>query len=725
MIKILGLFFLMLLSSCNHNVSNFKELVIKDGDTIVAKAYYNTIDNTWYDKADTKSAKKTELNIGNKTYKVKFLNDSTQIGEEKTVDDILFGCGKDDEVIIPCENNVVSLNGVKITDNTEYTAIYRGAKVSIGFVPQGEFTKKGFTHNGWYNRDDNEKKPFIFSTNEADGDKIYKDTIFDIKWEKNVEPTLYKLTVKGDGRTVDTAYYDPISKMWYNTNEENKEQKSAVLMPDGIDRAYRVSFDFNGDGREEKFKNVLTTFIGYGKDVKAEIFKGASDNVPLDGYSITEDTELVTMWDKVLLGDVEPPTKEGSTFIGWFSGDVEYNAQSPITSDITLTARWRQIAYKTLKLSINEENDEYNEIYYYGDDKKWYSKIENGLLLTKNRVSDIKDRTLGSMGFSAYSIFQTNNPTDTQVDDFSFSPYTFGKVENGELKRDNTIHIEIIDENDYVDKTTHKIKVDSIDDDVIVLGRYIDNTVGENISMTSNNPKYTFGGWYVKVNDIIENIADYKLKRNMTVVFSAKWNEVSQSNPEQTQTVDNVKKLYIHNSNDMVLATAYYKNGKWYSDTNTTNEIFDVMVYNKSSSHSLMSREEQVHIVDETRPPKEGRYTTYYYTFNLSGFGVGGEGKLRIGGEVKANATEDNQKNLYCVLTGCSITEDTHLYEIWKPNYLSNNGKVQRPQYTPSKERHTFTGWFKSGENTPFDFENTIVDSSFTIEARFTPIATE
>ena len=35
------------------------------------------------------------------------------------------------------------------------------------------------------------------------------------------------------------------------------------------------------------------------------------------------------------------PTKEGYTFIGWYSGESEWNFETPVTADLTLTAKWQ------------------------------------------------------------------------------------------------------------------------------------------------------------------------------------------------------------------------------------------------------------------------------------------------------------------------------------------------------------------------------------------------
>ena len=38
----------------------------------------------------------------------------------------------------------------------------------------------------------------------------------------------------------------------------------------------------------------------------------------------------------------QTPTKEGYTFLGWYYNNKEYDFNSPVTSNIILTAKWQQ-----------------------------------------------------------------------------------------------------------------------------------------------------------------------------------------------------------------------------------------------------------------------------------------------------------------------------------------------------------------------------------------------
>ena len=156
-------------------------------------------------------------------------------------------------------------------------------------------------------------------------------------------PTFYTLTlIDRNGNEYQKIYYNIENRKWYDEN------KNTITSVDTFaDIKYEITLKcnggtFNGKSENQKILTLTSVFRGYGKDGNVKIFKGASDDVLLDEYSITEDTELVTMWDIVLLGNIDEPTKDGYTFNGWFDGDTQYNAQSEITSNITLTAHWKE-----------------------------------------------------------------------------------------------------------------------------------------------------------------------------------------------------------------------------------------------------------------------------------------------------------------------------------------------------------------------------------------------
>lgn len=63
-------------------------------------------------------------------------------------------------------------------------------------------------------------------------------------------------------------------------------------------------------------------------------------------YTVTFDTTGGSNIEKIILEkghtieNIEDPTKEGYLFVSWLKNGIEYNKETPVTEDITLTANW-------------------------------------------------------------------------------------------------------------------------------------------------------------------------------------------------------------------------------------------------------------------------------------------------------------------------------------------------------------------------------------------------
>ena len=77
------------------------------------------------------------------------------------------------------------------------------------------------------------------------------------------------------------------------------------------------------------------------EDVEIKLFEVTFDPDNKDEKLV----ETVEIGDKVT--KPENPNKEGYTFEGWFNGDEEFDFETEITEDITLTARWKKIEVPT------------------------------------------------------------------------------------------------------------------------------------------------------------------------------------------------------------------------------------------------------------------------------------------------------------------------------------------------------------------------------------------
>ena len=79
-----------------------------------------------------------------------------------------------------------------------------------------------------------------------------------------------------------------------------------------------------------------------------------------DGKFPTDETSrnvIVSSEDPIISRPAVNPIKENSKFIGWYNGEMEFNFNSDITSDITLTAKYSSFDGKVGKCNLNDEYD--------------------------------------------------------------------------------------------------------------------------------------------------------------------------------------------------------------------------------------------------------------------------------------------------------------------------------------------------------------------------------
>lgn len=65
-----------------------------------------------------------------------------------------------------------------------------------------------------------------------------------------------------------------------------------------------------------------------------------SYTVTFTGEGVTQSTQTVAEGDKAI--EPNDPVRDGFTFDGWYLGDQKYDFSTPVTGDITLTAKWNQ-----------------------------------------------------------------------------------------------------------------------------------------------------------------------------------------------------------------------------------------------------------------------------------------------------------------------------------------------------------------------------------------------
>lgn len=91
------------------------------------------------------------------------------------------------------------------------------------------------------------------------------------------------------------------------------------------------------------------------------ILTGCSDKT----YTITFDTSGGSTMNSIeikkgdTIKDIEEPTKEGYLFVNWLKDGLEYNSNTPITEDMTLTASWIEAPIITKEYTVSFVTDEY------------------------------------------------------------------------------------------------------------------------------------------------------------------------------------------------------------------------------------------------------------------------------------------------------------------------------------------------------------------------------
>lgn len=118
-----------------------------------------------------------------------------------------------------------------------------------------------------------------------------------------------------------------------------------------------------------------------------------------------------------------PPTKEGYEFSGWYNGEDSFDIKTPITSDLTLTAKWKVNEYvitfdyqntgdnesRTIEFGsiINEPNEPNKKGFVF---EGWYENLNSS-----NKWNFSKD-TMPSKNITLFSKFRKMNPEELLFD---------------------------------------------------------------------------------------------------------------------------------------------------------------------------------------------------------------------------------------------------------------------------------------------------------------------
>ena len=95
----------------------------------------------------------------------------------------------------------------------------------------------------------------------------------------------------------------------------------------------------------------------------------------------------------------EDPAKDGYTFIGWYNDESEFDFSSPITSDLTLKAKWEK------KVSVTFD--------YNGAGSNFEIMVDKGSLVTSRNASWTKHKFLG--WYNGDTLFDFSTPIISDI----------------------------------------------------------------------------------------------------------------------------------------------------------------------------------------------------------------------------------------------------------------------------------------------------------------------
>jgi len=200
--------------------------------------------------------------------------------------------------------------------------------------------KEGYTFIGWYYNN----QQFDFDT------AITKDILLVAKWEKN-KPTT-------DETTKVTKYIVKFDTAGGSTipSQRVEKNKTASKPNDPTREGYEFLGWYNGNTKFD-FKTKIT------KDITLTAkWKKIEKQEETKTYTVTFDTTggNTIPSEKVEEGKTitkpSDPTRDGYTFIGWYHNDVQYNFSTPVTSNLTLVAKWEKISKITYKIETIEDS---------------------------------------------------------------------------------------------------------------------------------------------------------------------------------------------------------------------------------------------------------------------------------------------------------------------------------------------------------------------------------
>ena len=209
--------------------------------------------------------------------------------------------------LVACADDVFTATFVT-NGGTEVAAIQEVA--SVESAP--ETTREGYTFAGWFTDEAlTQKAEFPFT--------LTADTTFYAKWIKNE----YTATFNANGGSaVESVTASVIESAPASTREFYALE--GWYLDEALTQKAQFPYEMGAD----------TTF--YAKWVLAD--NAAVVTFDYAGGSGTETSRILTKGGKV--GELPVPERDGFEFVGWFDGETQVTADTEISGNVTLTAKW-------------------------------------------------------------------------------------------------------------------------------------------------------------------------------------------------------------------------------------------------------------------------------------------------------------------------------------------------------------------------------------------------
>lgn len=176
-------------------------------------------------------------------------------------------------------------------------------------------TKEGYDFQGWFNGN----AKYNFSS------EVTEDLTLSAKWKVKK----FTVTYVADGASI------PAQSVEYGNKAQNIVPSRAGFVFGGwyADSAFTSAYDFNAE--------VKANVTLYAKWEAEQGVVVKTVTLDVNGGTLTTTTTLTFAEGSKLTG-LPTPKKDGFTFEGWFNGEEKVDAETVVTEDMTLVAKWKE-----------------------------------------------------------------------------------------------------------------------------------------------------------------------------------------------------------------------------------------------------------------------------------------------------------------------------------------------------------------------------------------------